>query len=142
MSAIARAGLFAAAALLAGLSFAFAQFPSCDRYENPIDRGRCREATGEYYPGRALPAPPQPSPPQPRPLPPLRPEAERKQELLNQRKLHWDAMVMSVRTQRGLLECLRGSDDAKRLKCYDDAIGSWHQDFVDAGLIPAEKEAR
>lgn len=121
-----RAMLLAGVLLLAAPSLASAQFASCDRYESPVDRARCREATGKYYPPHVQP----PATPQQR------------QQLLNQRTLHEDALVMSGRTQRALLQCLRGSDDTKRLDCYDNAMGSWRQDMVDAGLIPQSRPAK
>ena len=105
---------------------AAAQFFSCDRYESPADRARCREATGQHYP--------------PQGQPPAAPQ--RGQGQPDQRRSHEDAVVMSGRTQRALLPCLRGSDDAKRLECYDRAMESWRQDMVEAGLIPRAGPAR
>ena len=147
-----RAALLAAATLglaCVGPTAASAQFFSCAQIEDITQRMNCNRWQDQQL-RQQYPAPP-PSPraqtrtPTPRGCDSLALAADRavclrhrskRQGLLDQRKLHEDAMVMSVPTQRALLQCLHGSSDASRLVCYDRAMGLWGQDLKDAGLIP------
>jgi len=136
--------------LLALPTPAAAQFPTCDSLESDSDRLSCSKVEDRYR-QPSVQAPPQA---EPQAEPPadcdsLSPDDRTMclryrgvvQGLLGQSKVRDDALMMSVPIQRALLECLRGRVNARRLACYDRAMGMWRQDMVDAGLIPQRGDA-
>ncbi len=132
--------------LLALPTPAAAQSPTCDSLESGSDRLSCNKVEDRYR-QPSVQAPPQAEPPAD--CDGLSPDDRTMclryrsvvQGLLGQSKVHDDALMMSVPIQRALLECLRGRVNARRLACYDRAMGMWRQDMVDAGLIPQRGDA-
>ena len=138
-----RIALLVAAALglaCVGPAPASAQFFSCAQVEDPTQRMNCyrwQEPQLRRQLEQQAPAAPVPQTTSRTPTPgecdSLALAADRtaclhlrseRQGLLAQRKLHEDAIVMSVATQRALLQCLHGSSDASRLVCYEALVHS------------------
>jgi len=136
--------------LLALPTPAAAQSPTCDSLGSGSDRLSCNKVEDRYR-QPSVQAPPQAEPPAELPADcnSLSPDDRTMclryrgvvQGLLGQSKVHDDAPMMSAPVQRALLECLRGRANARRLACYDRAMGMWRQEMVDAGLIPQRGDA-